>query len=623
MGLESTLKQYADAYYAGAPLVSDEEYDQLVEQLRAQQPESPLLSQVGGQPGKVPHASPMLSLDKITGPAEFDRWVRGKQGPFVVRPKYDGVSMSLIYEDGSLVQAKTRGDGHWGEDVTDNVRGIPGVPVRLPSSSTCEVRGEVVLPVASHSPHVDFTTHPRNIAAGVIARKQQPKQGVLPRDLRFFAFDLLGGDEDERAKIQWLKCNGFDTGPAVQHTAGDAGPDVWFPDRERWSFPADGVVIREVLASSDKLTSHHPLHSIAWKFAAQTSRSVVREVEWQVTRQGTITPVAVFDAVQTDGALISRATLHSLGRLETLKLGYADRIEISRRGGVIPHVERVVQAAGLTPFAPPVTCPTCGHSTVRQPAVNTKGEKADTLVCPNRGCRAQLEDAIRHWCASLDMDGFGPAVCEKLATKVAHPTGLYLLNWKDPWFARAFGPVTAPKLAKELVERSQSCNAPGLLTAMGIPSLGVSTAKDLAARWTVEELFDLSAETLALIPGIGGVTAAAIVAGLADWAPYMAMLVQGGHVRLPSKTAAPAPRLGPLRGETLCFTGTLSQPRSKMAQLALEAGALVENSVSKATTALVVGADELADQQSAKFRKAVAQGVHIWDEATFRARATR
>ena len=619
MGLEEQLKEYADAYYRGEPLVSDDEYDQLLEQLRAQNPN--FMPAVGGQPGKVAHTVPMLSLDKVTGQAEYDRWVKGHKGPFLVRPKFDGISLSLVYENGQLLRAATRGDGHYGEDVTDNARSIKGVPPTIKQPGRVEVRGEVTLHSSTHSPMADFTTHPRNVAAGIMARKQQPREGLKPGDLNFYAFDVLHL-EVETEKTNWLIAEGFTQGPVVM-TDGAGEPDRWFPDRARWPFPADGVVIREVRASGTKATSHHPLHSIAWKFAAQTSRSVVREVEWQVTRQGTVTPVAVFDTVQTDGAMISRATLHSLGRLETLGLCYADRIEISRRGGVIPHVERVLQKSGLSPFAPPTICPTCGFRLVRQEAVNDKGERADTLHCNNKGCRAQLEDAIRHWCASLNMDGFGPAACAQLATKVMHPTGIYLLDWSDPWFPRTFGPVTAGKLQQELVKCSKRASTSDFLTAMGISSMGRSTAKDLARRWSLSDIFDATVGDLAEVPGVGGITAVNIVDGLSEWAPYMALLVQRGHITLPPKEAAAAPRTGPLRGHTICFTGTLSRPRSKMTALALEAGALVESSLTKAVTILVAGADEMADQQSAKFRKAVAQGVTIWDEATFLATAGR
>lgn len=577
---------------------------------------------VGGKPGKVQHVAPMLSLQKCTGPDGFGLWAKGRSGPFVARPKYDGLAVDLEYAEGQLWAATTRGDGEYGEDATDNVQGTQGVPGSIPGQVSVHVRGEAVLPVATHNPSTDFTTHPRNIAAGILARKTQPLNGLGPKDLRFYAYDIVGFEGDEKAKTRQLTAWGFIVGPVVQVYDSTEGPDGWFPDRDKWDFPADGVVIREMRSTSES-TAHHPKHSIAWKFAAQTSRSVARSVEWQVTRQGTLTPVAVFDTVQADGALVSRATLHNLGRLETLGLCYADRIEITRRGGVIPHLERVIQPSGMTPFAPPTHCPECGHTLLREPVTNSKGEKADTICCPNKSCPAQLEDALRYWCACLEMDGFGPAVCEKLAARAAHPSGLYLLNWSDSWAARAFGAVTAKKLAKELQTKSASATSIGLLTAMGLPGVGHGTAKDLATRWDFEDVFSLTEEDLLTVPGIGPVLAASIVAGLAEWAPYMALLVQGQFIPLPKKIAAAARKAGPLTGEVICFTGELSQPRKQMAALALEAGALVDSGVTKATTVLVAGADEMADQQSAKFRKAVLGGVTVWDEATFRARVAR
>lgn len=614
MDLEQQIAEYSAAYYAGEPLVDDATFDQMVEQLRAQKPESPVLQQVGApRSGGVPHKPPMLSLAKCTGPLEFSRWAAGRKGPFVARPKYDGLAISLEYQDGRLVRASTRGDGLVGEDVTHNIIGVQGVPL-LVGNTSMEVRGEVVLHPAKHHAKADFTTHPRNIAAGIMARKSLTTTGLGPQDLHFYAYDSPGTRDS--LDLLRLAGDGFLGGPTVALDEATGDPDSWFPDRASWPFPADGVVIRERYGA-EEATSHHPLHSIAWKFVAATSRTVVREVEWQVTRQGTVTPVALFDTIAVDGAMLSRATLHNLGRLETLGLRYADRIEVSRRGGVIPHVERVLQSSGLSPFAPPTECPACGFKLLRNAIFNAVGEMADTLSCPNKGCKAQLEDAIRHWCDSLEMDGFGPAACQKLVAQVQHPAGLYFLDWKDPWFPRNFGPATAKKLESELRTKTKKCSGVALLVALGIPGLGDTAAKRLLSKFTVDDLFSATAEDLRM-PDIGDKLAPGFVAGLAAWAPFLAALVQEGHLVLPAgKVAAPAAQAGPLRGQVLCFTGTLSHGRKQMQQLALQAGALVENDVTAAVTVLVAGADEMADQQSAKFRKAVAKMLPVWDEAKF------
>lgn len=633
--LAELLHHLADAYYNGEGLVPDAEYDRLQELLQELAPTHPQLEEVGA-PVKgegVLHRLPMLSLQKCTTFQGFYKWAKDVK-EYIVRPKYDGIALSLIYdpEKGTLQRIATRGDGRLGEDVTDAALYSSGIMRRCRYR---EVRGELVLPLCL-VPNLgsDEATHPRNIAAGILARKgAKGDNGLSAANLEFYAYDIPGADLTEQQKMFELAHMGFATGPSlyVKDIAEEAacGPDVWFPDRASWPFPADGVVCRESRGVLKGETEHHPKHSIAWKFPSDMSVTGVVDVEWKPTRNGTVTPVAVLDTIKVDGAMISRATLHSLGRFRKLRLRRGSRVQVARRGGVIPHVEQVTSLGGGKPFVPPTNCPSCDSPLdVVDGGYDEEGNVAQVLWCPYALCPAQMADVIRHWFVSLGADGFGPRACATLAARTGGVEDVYRLDWEDRRLRDALGAANTLKLREQLT-LVRAPTARQLLVALGIPGLGAGLARQLAERWAFQDLFDVTVEDLvANVPGVGERTAAQVVKGLARWLDVLASLVADGFLVLPAQAAtAPLVQDGPLFGEQLCFTGTLAMPRKQAQDLARAAGAKVVDTLIVGVTCVVMGSDVI-DGSSSKARKAYDMqrrlgNLKIWSEDEFLTRAAR
>lgn len=621
--LRLAIRMLSDAYYNGEGLVSDAEFDALQEALREAEPDAEELQAVGApSKGGAAHAVPMLSLQKCTTRQVFGKWAQDVQS-YVVRPKYDGIAISLKYKHGKLVRAATRGDGLVGEDVTPVLRRVVKDTRGL---WTVEVRGELTLPLAKVPPAgSQAATHPRNLVAGVLARKgAEGDNGVEPEDLQFYAYDIVE-DLSESEKHKKLLDMGFQVGPYLEQRYSDdqeCGPNVWFPDRGSWSFPADGVVCREATGAIKEVTGHHPKHSIAWKFPSESSTTSVQDVEWQTTRYGTVTPVVILDTVRVDGSMISRATLHSYGRFLKLGLRNGARVQIARRGGVIPHVEAVVSEGDGRVFKAPTKCTSCSGALVdREGGLDSEGNVARTLVCLNAQCAAQVTDSIRHWFASVGADGFGPRASAELARRAGSVDGVYRLDWKDRRVRDALGAANTLKLHEQLLTTAKYPGPTALLVALGIPGLGNSLARTLAQRWSFSDLFGLTAEDLLAIDGVGEVTAHSIVQGLSDRAETLAGLVADELLVLPEKAGAPKVLQGPLSGEVMCFTGTLEMPRKKAQELARSAGATVSDSLIVGVTCVVMGADVI-DGTSSKARKAYEMrqrlgNMKIWSEQEF------
>lgn len=627
--LRLAVRMLSDAYYNGEGLVSDAEFDVLQEALRDAEPDAAELQEVGApSKGSAQHAVPMLSLQKCTTRQVFGKWAQDVKD-YVVRPKYDGIAISLRYKHGKLVRAATRGNGTVGEDVTDVLRRVVRDTVGL---WTVEVRGELVLPLSKVPPTgSQAATHPRNLVAGVLARKGAVgDSGIEPEDLQFYAYDIVE-DLAESLKHKKLRDMGFQTGPYLEQRYSDdqeCGPNVWFPDRGSWSFPADGVVCREATGAIKEVTGHHPKHSIAWKFPSESSTTTVQDIEWQTTRYGTVTPVVILDTVKVDGSMISRATLHSYGRFLKLGLRNGAKVQIARRGGVIPHVEAVVAEGDGRAFKAPTKCASCsGPLLDREGGLDGEGNVARTLVCTSDKCGAQVTDSIRHWFSSVGADGFGPRASAELAKRAGSVEGVYRLDWKDPRVRNALGAANTLKLQEQMQTAAKYPGPTALLVALGIPGLGNSLARTLAQRWAFEDLFGLTAEDLLAIEGVGDVTAHSVVSGLAARAEMLAGLVADELLVLPPRAKDPQVVQGPLSGEVMCFTGTLEMPRKKAQELARLAGAAISDSIIVGVTCVVMGADVI-DGTSAKARKAYEMrqrlgNMKIWSEQEFLQQAVK
>ena len=646
-----TTEQLADAialhneryFVLDAPLISDAAFDRLVAELRSRAPDHPLLLQVGAPAqaaeGKVEHQAAMLSLDKCYTNEELQRWAKLASGSLLIAtPKIDGLACSLVYRDGQLRLGATRGDGLRGENITHNARKIPSIrnPLPLRDDGTpwpeLEVRGEVYLPLSVFRTVSDQFANPRNLAAGMLKAKEHT--GVAPDRLQFLAYDVLGAAvPSETAKLDFLTALGFQPTPFRACHADDAQRtfDAFAAERDSLDVEVDGVVFKfDDVATQQRLgtTSHHPRGAVAYKFAADAGMTTLRAVEWSVSRTGTITPVAIVEPVQLSGATVTRATLHNLSNLKRLGLKLGDAVELVRRGGVIPHLE-TTHGGGTELVAPPEQCPGCGAPTR---IVETTRKLADgvvttqILMCERPAeCMASRHREILHYCATLELEGFGEKVIDVLLERglVSDVADLYTLSADQLAGLPRFGPVLIDNLLRE-VDKARTVDLAAFLRALGIDSLGKHAAEILARRWTLDEIRALAPTDIAELHSLGAITGQSIVDGLHQRTALINKLLR--QVRVVRKEADTAAGKGPLAGHVVVFTGALQHmTRRDAQQRVVQLGGLAGDSVTKETTWLVVAQDELdapkASSKLAKARKLQAAGepIKILSETEFMA----
>lgn len=624
--LEAAVRKHNDLYWVYAkPEISDQAFDALCRRLQQLNPDSEVLLHLGPVPDAeraVRHASAMRSLDKYYEEADLLTWTKAFEGDVVAMPKIDGLACSLHYDDdGWLALAATRGDGEVGENVTANVRVIAGVPRRV-AAGPLEVRGEVFLSIERFNALKAATDlldgqpkNPRNLAAGALRQKDSQKSKAV--SLSFLAYDLRGSSATtHQQKLALLAGHGF--APIPQAVAPKqlvkVAVDALADRRAELPYETDGVVIVvDDLAQHERLgaTSHHPRYAIAWKFQAEEGESVLRGVQWQVARTGTITPVAVVDPVELSGVTVTRATLHHKGFLDKLGLTIGATLAMVRRGGVIPHVERVL-VPGHVSVEIPSMCPSC-----RAP-VATEG---DFLLCSAPStCVAATIGRLIHWGKNVDVIGLGEAVAEQLveAGLAKTPADLYRLKREDLLPLPRLGPTLADKLLAE-IDKTRRLPVDVLLRGLGIDGLGKTVARTLAERFgTLARLRAASHAELAAIKGLGEVSAGAIRGGLLQQQALLDDLL--GHITLESEAKAAGE--GPLSGLSFVFTGALTIDRKSAEARVRSLGAQTPSSVTKMLTHLVVGGDRASSSTKQKAaEKLIAEGatIAILDEAGFEA----
>ncbi len=610
-----------------AATIPDPLYDRLVERLRRVDPEASVLEDLGEPapfrssmdsraaaktPAKeqfgaaVTHDRPMLSLDKVYGSDDLHSWASKIEGDFLVMPKLDGVACSVRYVGGRLTLAATRGSGSEGEDVTMNVLAIPGLP-RQAGTSDFEVRGEVFMKLSAFSEFRDEYANPRNLTAGTLKNKDPSKSRT--HALSFGAYDLLGLDlPTEREKFSRLADLGI---PAVDHTF--AAPQDLIrafsrlsDQRPQLDYEIDGVVYRADLVSEQVRlgsTGHHPRSSIAYKFQGDTGETTVEDVMWSVSRSGTITPIARVAPIELSGAMISRVSLHNLSRFRELDLRRASTVEVTRRGGVIPHVERIVVQGDGDGFPVPKRCPACGNSVeVRQK------RDGEFLQCasPNN-CRSARLRGLEHFAKVVDLQGFGPKAVTQLADAglLSSPVDFYRLQTEDISGLDRLGEKSAQNLVDQ-VDAHRELALPNFLQALGIEHLGAQNAHLLAGVFgTLERIRAASREDLMAVKGIKDAIADSLVDGLAHRAGLVDDLlseVTVPHYEAPTRLA-PGSHAAAFSGMSFVFTGTLETFDRKTAQAKVQAlGGETPGAVSKTLTYLVVGAGR--GPKSSKQKKA-------------------
>lgn len=641
--------EYWDEHAATLP---DPLYDRLVERLRKLDPKAEILDHLGAKAPSGPmleadeaveippaerfgaavrHARPMLSLDKAYSAEEVAAWASKFEGDMIVMPKLDGIACSIRYDErGKLVLAATRGSGTEGEDVTANVLEIAVVPSQLPKGhGPVEVRGEVYMPLSVFQRFKEEFSNPRNLAAGALRNKDPKKSGAF--GLSFAAYDILEeGLKTEREKVARLQELGLPGAYCefVDREGIAASFESFSRKRSELDYEIDGVVYRADRLDEHKrlgLTAHHPRYAIAFKFQGDTGETTLLDVEWGVSRTGTITPMAMLQPIELSGAMISRAGLHNLTQFRALGLTKGARVEVTRRGGVIPHVERVVTPGpGGETFAIPQQCPACGSpSQVRQK------RDGEFLQCstPKSCITARLRE-LEHFAKVIDIQGFGPKVITAVvdAGLLASPADFYRLQLEDLVKLERLAEKSAQNLLDQ-VAAHRVIPLAVFLEALGIDHLGPQNARLIAGEFrTLAKIRTLDRDALMEVKGIKEAIADAIVAGLAGHAAMIDELLK--EVRVPDDEGAPAPAAGaeegPLAGKSFVFTGTLESFDRKTAQQRVQAlGGSTPDAVSKTLSVLVVGAGKGAkSSKQKKAEKLVAEGaaIEIIDEAEFVAR---
>ncbi len=639
------------------PVISDDQYDALFRELKAleeehpqwRSPHSPTLRVGGGLLGGLPkqrHRQRMYGLDNVFSAEEWQEFVARMQRAlpevplaFWCDPKLDGLALEIIYENGILQQALTRGDGEEGEVVTEAVRTIRTVPLRLrgagPFPERLEVRGEVVIykkDFAAINEHREslgqkLLANPRNAAAGALRQLDVANTQQMP--LRFLAYSL--------GEARWgraLPCHfqhelatrlrdyGFLTPPDGRLCADPAAVEAYVESvrQGRADFPMeiDGAVAKQDdLEAQEALgfTARAPRFAIAFKFPAMQVHTRLTGIEIQVGRTGVLTPVARLEPVAVGGVMVTRATLHNEDEILAKDVRVGDTVIVQRAGDVIPEVVGPVleeRPAGARPFEFPHICPVCGEPAHREP-----GEAA--WRCGNISCPAVRLRSICHFVskAGLDVQGVGQKWMEQLVSSghVTSPEQLFRLTVQDLLPFDRMGDVLAQKIVDAFDDARHNATLARLISALGIRHVGEQTARMLAAHFhDMDALAAADTPRLLELPDVGPEVASSIRSFFESPANQhmLAGLREAGLWPVAAPEPAAAGGEGPLQGKKILFTGTLSMPRGKAKQLAEAAGAVVLGSVSKKLDILVVGEDP-----GSKLEKAQSLGIAVLDEAAF------
>ncbi|MFJ2667763.1 NAD-dependent DNA ligase LigA [Nocardia fluminea] len=632
-----------DAYYQGAPLVADAEFDAIEDELRALiearpdlTPDPNPLEQVGAPAvlhAPVRHSRPMLSLEKATKPEQVEAFFGRFPGqPVVVMPKLDGLSLALVFENGRLARAVTRGDGTTGDDVTPLVRAlVDGVPERIDLPGRVEVRGEAVMLrstfLAYNTAHPDKPLiNPRNAAAGTLRAKDPAT--VSERRLQFFGFDLDTATDDAAHDLgEGLRAIGV-AGARMRLCADAVQAQAAITEIEQGrndlDYDIDGAVLR--LADRDAYAaagtrSNSPRGALAFKFAAEEKTTLLREVIWDVGKTGKIVPVAWLEPVFVGGTTVTKATLANQEVIRARDIKVGDTVLVRRAGDVIPFVAGVLDAAKRTgeelDIISPTECPSCGQPVTEQ------GNSRE-LFCTNVACPAQTVRRLIHWAsrAAADIDAIGGVWIERLAEAgiLESPSDFYTLTKERLLEFDRIGEVSAARMI-DSIDVSRQVGLRRALIGLAIPMASDGTAARLARSGfgSLEEVADAGEERLVAVEDIGPKVAASLVAHLTRLRPELDRLRELGvclDVReedLPPVIAAGAP----LEGKTVVITGAISDPRSgeKVARptfqrLCEQAGATAASSVSANTDMLITGAG-VGDSKLAKAEKL---GVEVVDQ---------
>jgi DNA ligase (NAD+) len=651
--LRRVISHHDHRYYVlDDPELSDDQYDELIDELRRLEEENPELrtpdsptQRVGGRPldkfDQVRHREPMLSLGTVRSPEEFRAWetrlhnrlrqldIEPGELRFVSEPKIDGLAISLTYEDGAFTRGATRGNGVVGEEVTQNLRTIKAIPLHIDDApELVEVRGEVYLPRSAFEELNETRAaagepafaNPRNAAAGAI--RQLDPEITASRPLSIWCYGTgahRGLDLRTHAdELEWLRDHGFKVNgdSAVHETADDVAERCgwWEQRREGLDFEIDGVVIKvdqRTLWRELGVAGREPRWAVAWKFPPITATTKLNRIVWNVGRTGRLLPFAMLEPVHVGGVTVSTATLHNEEDLARKDVREGDEVVVTRAGDVIPQViSPLVQrrkGKRLRKARPPKKCPMCGTPTV-------KPEDSVWTICPNRrGCPGQTFQLVKHFRGAMDIEGLGEKNAERFLAEglIGDPADIYDLTAERIAELDGFAEISAENLISE-IERSKERPFGIVLYALGLPGIGYVNANALAEHFgSIDALLAADAEQITEVEGIGPVLAEQLTEELSEEAvlDLIGRLRERG-LRFELSAAERRSDGGPLEGKTFVLTGTLPDlTREEATALIKRAGGKVTGSVSKKTDYVVAG-----DDPGTKLAKAQELGTKILDE---------
>ncbi len=637
----------AKYYVEDNPEISDYEYDMLVKELRGLEGKHPKLmlpdsptQRVSGRPleefPQVDHKVAMLSLDNCYSEQElrdFDarvrKWLKDEPVEYVVELKIDGLGIALMYEDGALVRGATRGDGRVGEEVTQNIRTIRSVPLRLKPDGlrNAEVRGEVYMPrdglrklnKEREKAGEPLFANPRNAAAGSIRQLDPKVAASRPLEAYFYTLSYSSGAMPATHSdcLELMRRSGLRVSPntrtftsiekLLEHIS------AWESKREELEYEIDGMVVKvNSIRQQNSLgyTAKNPRWAIAYKYPPKQMTTKLLSIQVQVGRTGTLTPVAVLEPVQIGGVTVSHATLHNEDEVKRKGLMIGDQVLVERAGEVIPQVVKPIiekRTGDEREFRMPTACPVCGSKAVRE---------ADEAArrCVNASCPAQVKERLGHFCCrdAMDIEGVGPSLIDQLVDKdlVRDAADLYELRKEQLMGLEGFAEKSSQNIV-DAIKQSVGREFGRVLFGLGIRHVGKTTANDLAEAFgSMDRLMDASVEELSRTEGIGPVVAASVRDFFEDQRNRQLVdrLRRAGLKMETSKRVA-----GPLTGKVFLFTGELETMSRQEAESKVQSlGGKVSGTVTKATDYVVVGRDP-----GSKFEKAKALKKTILDEKSF------
>jgi DNA ligase (NAD+) len=657
--LRKQLAHHNKLYYVNDnPEIGDDAYDALLNELRQLEDENPELrtpdsptQRVGAPPlerfQQVEHVEQMLSLGNARNEEELRAWenrlanylkrldITAAEFSYTTEPKIDGLAISLTYEDGVLVRGATRGDGRVGEDVTQNLRTIDSIPLRIENApELIEVRGEIYLPIAAFKAlnerraeaEEPTFANPRNSAAGSIRQLDPALAAERPLSNWIYGIGAVRGLDlaTHMDEVEWLSERGFKVNPDTAHHPGVEGVvkrcHWWEEQREKLDYEIDGVVVKvdeRALWRELGVVGREPRWAIAWKFPPTTATTTMNSVVWNVGRTGHLVPFAMLEPVHVGGVTVSTATLHNEEDLARKDVRNGDEVVVMRAGDVIPQVvspklPRKNKSARKP--RPPKKCPACGTETV-------KPEDAVFTICPNRaGCPGQSFQHVKHFVSkgAMDIDGLGEELALNLLREemIEDVADIYELREEDLVGRKVGKKSFKEKSARSLVaaiDASRQRPFKRVLYALGLPGVGYVTAEALADHFgSIDALHEADPERIEEVEGVGPIMAVQIAESLADeltWGLVEKLKEKG--LRLEADESERRATGGPLEGKTVVLTGTLPElTREEAAALVKSAGGKVVNSVSKKTDYVVAG-----ESPGSKLAKAESLGTEVLDEA--------